>query len=503
MSRLFLLRSSLPLVLFIAAWPAAARTDDAPDFLETVASRAQVLATEPHRRATRVPDASRIGYDAYRDIRFRPEARLWRDSDALFRVELFPTGFLYEHPVTVNVLPGVAPDSAATRIEASADMFDFGEAGPPKTLALAGFKITYPLHGDDKRDEIISFLGASYFRPIGRGQVYGASARGLAIDTAQPRSEEFPEFREFWLVEPSGRDRALTLYALLDSPSVTGAFRFVVRPGAQTTVDSEARLFLRKEGGVLGLAPLTSMFLAGKAGPPRDDFRPEVHDSDGLQMVTGSGERIWRPLANPGALAVSSFADNNPRGFGLMQRERRFDRYQDAPAGYHARPSLWVEPEGDWGEGEVRLVEIPTPSEFHDNIVAFWVSKWPAARDKPVQLRYRLSALKAEPAPSHGAARVVAVRHGPVDGSRSARRVVVEFEGGELASLGDGQVVESDVTLADGKLLRTLVDKVPEGKNRRLFIDVEPAGKRPVDIRANLTLRGVVISETLSHAVRP
>jgi glucans biosynthesis protein len=278
-------------------------------------------------------------------------------------------------------------------------------------------------------------------------------------------------------------------------------------------VETEVRLFPRQGVGVLGMAPLTSMFLAGKAGPPRDDFRPEVHDSDGLAMLTGKGERIWRPLANPRALAVSAFADNNPRGFGLLQRERRFERYQDAPAGYQARPGLWVEPEGDWGEGEIRLVEIPTPSEFHDNIVAFWVPKGAIARDKPLQWRYRLSALKDEAALSAGVARVVALRHGPIEGGKSeggkgegskGRRIVIEFEGGDLPSLGAGQVVESNVAVAGAKALRSVVEQVPDSTNRRLFIDIEPdGGRRPIDIRASLTLQGAAISETLSHVLRP
>jgi periplasmic glucans biosynthesis protein len=489
-------------LLLILLWPGALPAAAAQDFLDGVAQRAQALAAEPYRRAAPVPEAARIGYDAYRAIRFRPESVLWRDSAALFRVEFFPTGFLYEHPVKMNVVSGAGTGVVVRPIEAAAEMFDFGKAGPPKALALAGFKVTYPLHGE-KRDEVVSFLGASYFRPVGRGQVYGASARGLAIDTAQPKSEEFPEFREFWLVEPTAADRALTIYAVLDSPSAAGAYRFIVRPGTRTVVETDVRLFPRQGVGVLGMAPLTSMFLAGKAGPSRDDFRPEVHDSDGLAMLTGKGERIWRPLANPGALAVSTFTDNNPRGFGLLQRERRFERYQDAPAGYQARPGLWVEPDGDWGEGEVRLVEIPTPSEFHDNIVAFWVSKWPVAKDKPLQWRYRVSALKDEAALSAGAARVVALRQGSIDGAKG-RRIVIEFEGGDLTSLGAEQVVESNVAVSSGKMLRTVVERTPDSTNRRLLIDIEPeGGRRPIDIRASLTLQGIVISETLSHVLRP
>ena len=503
-----------------AAMAAPAAAADAADFLDTVAQRARELAGAAHKRADPVPEAGRIGYDAYRAIRVDPGSVIWKDGKGLFRVELFPTGFLYDRPVRINLLPGVRPDAAAQPVEPSPGMFDFDRTPPPKQVALAGFKVTYPLHGTGKRDEVLSFLGASYFRPVGRAQVYGASARGLAIDTAGEKPEEFPEFREFWLVEPGEGDRALTIYALLDSPSATGAYRFVVRPGARTVVETEVRLFLRRTVGLLGLAPLTSMFLSGKAGPARDDFRPEIHDSDGLQLLTGQGERIWRPLANPGALAVSTFADNNPRGFGLMQRERRFERFQDTAALYHQRPSLWVEPEGDWGEGAVRLVEIPTPSEYHDNVVAFWVPKWQATpqaanrnapeatKDKPLQFRYRLSALRDEDTLTGLAARIVSLRQGAIPDSK-ARRLVVEFAGGELETLDQrsgpdaGPLVESNVQANGGKVVRAAVDRVPGSSNRRLFIDVETEGRRPVDIRASLTIQGMAISETLSHVLRP
>jgi len=244
------------------------------------------------------------------------------------------------------------------------------------------------------------------------------------------------------------------------------------------------------------------MFLSGKSGPWRDDFRPEVHDSDGLAMVTGEGERIWRPLTNPGSLQVSSFVDNNPRGFGLQQRERRFDRYQDSVAKYQVRPSLWVEPKGDWGEGEVRLVEIPTPSEYHDNIVAFWVSRWPVAKGQALEYRYRLSALSDEVALAPDA-RVVATRQASIEGNARARRLVVEFEGDTLAKLAEERLVESNVEVSGGKLLRTEIDQLPGSANRRLFIDVELEGRRAIDIRAYLTAGGERLSETFAGQVRP
>lgn len=494
-------RLVLLLVLFVTGSVSAVQ---AQGFFDALIERARLSAGQAYARQAPVPDTAKLGYDTYRGIRFRPDSVLWRDGGGHFRVEFFPTGFLYQTPVKMYVITrrgSAETPGAATALSASPEMFDFGTATPPAQVGFAGFKVTYPLNGE-KFDEIISFLGASYFRPIGKSQAYGASARGLAIDTAQPRSEEFPEFREFWLVEPAAGDKTLTIYAMLESPGASGAYAFTVTPGARTTVDVDARLFMRHGVSMLGIAPLTSMFLSGKAGPWRDDFRPEVHDSDGLALLTGAGERIWRPLANPGSLQVSSFVDNNPRGFGLLQRERRFDRYQDGVASYQLRPSLWVEPKGDWGEGEVRLVEIPTPSEYHDNVVAFWVSRWPVAKGQALEYRYRLSALNDEAALAADA-RVVAVRQAPIEGNARARRLVVEFEGDTLTDLPAQRAVESNVEVGGGKLLRTEIDQPPGTSNRRLFIDVELEGKRAAEVRAFLTVDEKRVSETFASPVRP
>lgn len=486
------------LLALLFVYFSAVSAAQAQEFFDTLIARARESANRNYAKEAPVPDTAKLGYDAYRDIRFRPEKILWRGGKAGFHVEFFPTGFIYQTPVKLNVIPR---QGAAMALEPSPDMFDFGRAQPPAKVGFAGFKVTHPLQTANF-DEIVSFLGASYFRPIGGGQVYGASARGLAIDTAQPRSEEFPEFREFWLVEPAPGDKSLKIYALLESPGASGAYAFTVTPGGRTTVDVDARLFPRHSVSMLGVAPLTSMFLSGKMGPWRDDFRPEVHDSDGLALLTGKGERIWRPLSNPGSLQVSSFADDNPRGFGLQQRERRFDLYQDGVAQYQARPSLWVEPKGDWGEGEVRLVEIPTPSEYHDNIVAFWVSKWPVEKGKPLEYRYRLSALRDEAALAPEA-RVVATRQAPIDGNNKARRLVVEFQGDTLTGLPEQRLVESNVEVRGGKLLRTAIDRTPGSTNRRLFIDIEPESRKTAEVRAFLTADGKRLSETFSIPIRP
>jgi glucans biosynthesis protein len=270
----------------------------------------------------------------------------------------------------------------------------------PATLGFAGFRVHYPLQTPTYKDELIAFLGASYFRVLGRNTVYGLSARGLALDTASTSGEEFPYFTDFWLVKPAQPEqRTLTIYALLDGPSVAGAYQFVILPGTVTQVTVTSELFPRKRIAKLGVAPLTSMFLFGEdpAGHRFKDFRPEVHDSDGLLMQTGVGAWLWRPLMNPADLQVNRFMDQHPRGFGLSQRDRNFSHYLDSQSQFQRRPSYWVQPLGDWGKGGVELVEIPTDEEIHDNIVAYWVPSQPVERGKPLRFDYVLSAYMDSP----------------------------------------------------------------------------------------------------------
>ncbi len=460
------------------------------------------LATQPYSEPASIEgDMRRLGYDQYRALRPRPNTQLWHEGKGLFRAGFFPAGFIYEKPVQIFAVDG----ESVTPIAITPGQFDFSDTGlkePPQTLAPAGFSLTHPLNVAAKFDEVISFLGASYFRPVGRSQAYGATARGLAIDTGVGKPEEFPTFRAFWLVKPAEDAAFMMVWALLDSPGATGAFAFTIHPGARTVIDTKCVLYMRNDVSLLGIAPLTSMFFSGKAAPARDDYRPEVHDSDGLYLATGKGERIWRPIENPSALVVSSFQDGNPRGFGLMQRERDFDRYQDTSTNMHLRPSLWVEPVGDWGDGEVRLVEIPTQAETNDNIVAFWVSRWPARKGERKEYTYRLYALSDEPNLSP-AGRVTATRAAAVPNQPKQRRMVVEFAGGELTSLEAEQPVTADVSLANAKLNRSYVEALPWKRSWRLFIDFEPEGKKPVDLRATLKFRGATLTETWVGTFRP
>ncbi len=375
---------------------------------EDVAELARVRAAAPYAAGdASLPDELRnLSYDQYRDIRFKPQQALWHaaaPAEALpFQVMFFHLGKFQTHAVAVNEIDG----DTVRHLAFDRTGFDYGanHLNPQAwgDLGYAGFRVHYPLNTPAYRDELAVFLGASYFRALGQGQRYGLSARGLAVDTPGPGAEEFPRFVEFWIERPAPLATRLTLYALLDGARVAGAYRFALEPGDETVMDVQARLFLRTPAGdaaggpigTLGLAPLTSMFEHGANQPRVDDFRPEVHDSDGLMIATGDGpdggEWLWRPLVNPRRTLVTSFAVQRLAGFGLMQRDRNFATYQDSEARYERRPSAWVAPIGDWGPGRVELVQLPTPDETNDNIVAYWVPARLPAPGAPLDVAYHL-----------------------------------------------------------------------------------------------------------------
>ena len=452
-----------------------------------------------------------LTYDQYRDIRFRPASALWR-GQALFEVQFFRRGYRVRQRVNVfEVTP-----AGAGLVEYSPRLFTFGHLlKTPKLsteVGFAGFRVHYPLQTPGYKDELLVFLGASYFRVLGRNQHYGASARGLAIDTAAQSGEEFPTFTDFWLVRPQPGDRSLTIYALLDSKSVAGAYQFEVRPGEITQVEVHCDLYPRRSIAKLGVAPLTSMYLYGEDGTGRhfDDFRPQVHDSDGLMNETGHGQWIWRPLANPRDLRVNRFIDESPRGFGLIQRDRNFAHYEDVESQYQARPSYWVQPLGDWGKGGVELVEIPSDEEIHDNMVAYWVPEQAVSAAKPLSFAYLLSAYAENPRWPPGG-RVIATRSGnPAVGDNKgrfgpgARRMLVEFAGGELEGLDGSQPVKAELSADNGQIEALTVQRVPQSGSWRIAFVVTPRQKKPVvDLRCYLTLYGEVLTETWVYQWAP
>ena len=494
-----------------AAQPAAqpAPAPPPPFTLATLLQLARDRAAHPYEnRSPKLPQSlARLTYDQYRDIRFRRLDALWRNQ-SLFEVQFFHRGFNFDRRVNINQIV----DGQAHPVVYDSAWFEFGRrARLPATLKLgaelgfAGFRVHYPLQTPAYKDELIVFLGASYFRVLGRNQVYGLSARGLAINTASSDGEEFPWFTDFWLVRPtSPEQRTLTIYALLDSPSVTGAYTFEVTPGSITHVKVSCQLFPRRSIDKLGIAPLTSMFLYGEdtAGHRFDDYRPEVHDSDGLMAQTGAGEWLWRALVNPHALEVNRFMDQSPRGFGLIQRDRDFNHYQDSESHFERRPSYWIEPEGDWAKGGVELVEIPTDEEIHDNIVSYWVPSAPVQAGKPLKFTYVLSAFSQSSRWPPGG-RVIATRTGNVAGAanRSALRLyVIDFAGGDLDGLDASQPVKAQVSANGGRPRGVTVERLPENGVWRVSFRVPPGSEdTPLDLRCYLTLYGEALTETWTY----
>lgn len=491
-----------------AAKPLPAKTPARPFDLDVVTALARKLAERPYKapRAA-VPEwLLEITYDQWRDIRFRPEKALWAGGPSPFQVQFFHPGLFYDRPVAINV---VTPEGAKP-VPFSPSLFDYGRndfaSRVPQRLGFAGFRLHYPIKRPDYHDEVIVFLGATYVRAVGRDHVFGASARGLAIDTAESWGEEFPWFREFWLVRPAARARTVTVFALLDSPRVTGAYRFVIEPGERTTVAVEARLFLRDEIRKVGLAPLTSMFFHGENTTRHFvDFRPEVHDSDGVLLAAGTGEWLWRPLDNPRTLQVSQLRVERLLGFGLLQRDREFASYQDLETVAHRRPSVWIEPQGEWGPGRVELVEIPTSSDANDNIVAYWVPDDAPRPGAPYTVAYTQHWYGDDAArPPGGRAVATRLDAGTVEG---ATRFVIDFAGGRLAGIPPEEVLRAAVTVVGGDEAGRIVDQHvvhnPHIRGWRLVFQVKPARRERTELRAFLELGGEVLTETWSYGLLP
>jgi glucans biosynthesis protein len=488
-----------------AAALALATVAHAFDF-DDVARRASALASQPYKAPhTELPKALKdLSYDEYRDIRFKPARSLWRSANLPFEVQLFHPGSHYDKPLRIFELVG----GTAREIRFDPELFDYGKNNLDKAalkgLGFSGFRVHFALNTPKYKDEVLVFQGASYFRALGKDQRYGLSARGIAVDTALASGEEFPRFTDFWIERPDPQAKELTLYALLDSESVAGAYRFVVRPGNETVTLVKARIFLRKNVAKLGLAPLTSMYFFGEnqPRPGARDYRPEVHDSDILLVQAGTGEWITRPLVNPKRLLVTSFALTNPLGFGLMQRDRSFDNYQDLEARYELRPSAWIEPRGNWGKGRVELVQIPTPDETNDNIVAFWVPDALPAPRAPLDIEYRIRWQKnADTRPPLAWIAQTRRGHGYMRQADPSIGFVIDFEGPALNLAPDANV-ESVVTVdGNGQIIENHAYRNEATGGYRLRLRVKQIDdKKPLEMRAFLRA-GETLTPTWSYIV--
>ena len=460
---------------------------------DTVIEQARALAQQPFTPPPQAPQIlASLDYSEYRKINFQADAAVWGASPTRFSVQLFAPGYLYRDLVDIEVVE----NGQSRPLTVSEESFRVPEPDLANMLAetgkYAGFRLHYPLNRPDYADEFVVFQGASYFRGVSKSQVYGLSARGLAIDVAGPRGEEYPIFRRFWLERPSSTHESMVVHALLDSRRVTGAFRFGIYPGAPTRMDIEVTLFPREDIKHIGMAPLTSMFMHG----PLDhadlpDYRPAVHDSEGLAIRRSNGERIWRPLANPRELQISAFVDENPAGFGLVQRQRDFGHYQDLEAAYERRPSAWVQPLGDWGKGHVHLVEIPSNSEGNDNIVAYWRPDEGLRAGEPFSYAYRLT-WPDDVSPGGKLARVVRSAGGQKLFSERHEVMIdyADFPEKNLAS------VEVHAAINPGRIVEARIQANPAINGARVFLTLENDRPGTAEIRVDVKRGDQSLAET-------
>jgi glucans biosynthesis protein len=485
-----------------------------PFSFEALKATARRMAGEAYAGPARpAPEiVGKISYEAWGQIAFDMDHALYADDGGRFPVSFFHLGMFFPKAVEMNVVEG----SAAREIIYDQAYFKI----PPDSIArklpqgagFAGLRIQEPKGGalDWRRNDWVAFLGAAYFRAIGALRQYGLSARAVAVDVAVAgKPEEFPDFTKFY-IDGAGSGDSLTIYALLEGPSLAGASRIVMTRGKGVVMDIEQTLYLRADIARFGLAPLTSMYWFSETRKETAiDWRPEIHDSDGLAIWTGVGERIWRPLNNSPRIVASSFADDNPRGFGLLQRDRNFDHYLDGVY-YDRRPSLWVEPRGAWGRGAIQLVEIPTDDEIHDNIVAMWVPEQPAAAGTETTLAYRLFWEADEPFPTD-LARVVGTRLGNggqpgLPRPKGVRKFMVEFSGPPLADLPFGVRPEAVLWASRGTFSYVFTEAAPDdspGHWRAQFDLTAGPGIDPVELRLFLRLGEKILSETWMFQYHP
>jgi periplasmic glucans biosynthesis protein len=476
---------------------------------DDVAERAQLQARQPYRDSSRKAPAQleALSYDQYRDIRFRPDRALWRSDKLPFELMFFHLGKFQKNAVRIDE---VTPQGTR-HVPYRASDFDYGKNKlSPQSwgdLGFGGFRAHYPLNSSAYKDEVVVFLGASYFRALGAGQRYGLSARGLAIDTVGGQGEEFPAFIRFWVVKPESDATAMTVYALLDSQRATGAYQFDVHPGGETVMDVRARLFLREKVATLGVAPLTSMYFFGENQPHRTDFRPEVHDSDGLMVATGDGEWIWRPLVNPKQTLATSFSMQQLRGFGLMQRDREFRNYEDSEARYELRPSAWIEPTGSWAPGRVELVQLSTPDETNDNIVAYWVPQELPAPNQPLDFTYRLhwQGMQQEQHPPGAWVTQTRAGRGFAELAEDEQQYIVDFTGPSLAALPADAAVKAVVSApANGQVMESNAYRLEATGGWRMTVRVKQLDRnQPTELRGFLQSGDDVLSETWSNILPP
>ncbi|WP_166312635.1 glucan biosynthesis protein [Acetobacter estunensis] len=470
---------------------------------ETVTRMARELAAKPYSAPEQsLPKAlDNLNFDQFRSIEYRPDQALWHGQNLAFDVEFFHRGFLYRPRIAIHEVV----DGKSTAVPYTPDLFNFGDPMLRVTddLGFAGLRLRYAINTPGVMEECAVFLGASYFRAVAKGQNYGLSARGFADGTGDPKGEEFALFRAFWLEKPQPGVDSIVIHALLDSPSLAGAFRFTIRPGDTTIFDVQSALFPRVKIEQSGIAPLTGMFYFDANDRNHiDDWRPAAHDSEALQIWTGSDLQLYRPLRNPLDLQFSAFTDISPRGFGLMQRRRSFHDFEDLALDYEKRPSLWIEPIGDWGAGAVDLVEIPTPNEVNDNIVSFWRPKEPLQAGHEYTYTYRMYWGWDVPFPTD-LARIGATREGAVTDHKDGRFFAIDFTGGPVADKGQDAKFHLIPNTSAGTIRNVVVEPNPNINGWRTTFEFYPGDAKLAEMSVVLADEQGPVSEQWMYRWTP
>lgn len=460
-----------------------------------VADMARAAAKQAYKPLPNdLPDQfSKLTYDQYVAIRAKPSAIIWANETLGFALEPLHRGFIFSSPVTINLVS----QGQAQRVIYNTAQFDFGKIAPPARMGdigFSGFGILVP-QKDNGLTQIATIQGASFFRAIAQGQRFGVMARALSIKTADSRGEEFPAIRSVWIEEPNLATDALVIHAFIDSESMTGAYRFTLHPGEATIIDTECTLFARAKVDNFGIATMSGTIVSDAIDHRLpDDTRLRIADVGGLQMSTGHGEWLWRAISNRETLQISTFVDENPHGFGFLQRDRAFHDYQDDDQHWEIRPSLWIQPIGDWGAGGVELIEIPNKSESNDNIIAYWRPQQPLAAGGETSFAYRQ--FWCWNPPEQPALALVTDSRSGRGSDQKRRRFLVEFQGDLLGDAQQSAAVKPVLTASPGAVVFIKTYPYPNIKTYRTLFEIDPGSETASELRLVLENGGKPISET-------
>lgn len=378
-------------------------------------------------------------------------------------------------------------------------LFDWADADVPPTAdnggGFCGFDLLYPRPAGTGHAPFAR-IGGERWQLTGAGLPCGAAAWLLASLDDNGTARPVP-FTDHWLVRPAADARQLRLYALAESATLVAAAQMDLTPGTDGQARVQLTVYPRPGAGALLLAPLVGSFVQDEHRPGRvSPLQAEQHTVDGLSVRNPAGW-IWRPLHNPPAPRAQSFPGAMPHGWGLRQRDRTPASYEPGSAHPH-QPDVWVEPDGDWGDGQLRLFEQPAKDLATYNVQVGFVPARPPAPDSVLKLAYTVHWQAREAPMSIG--RVVATRSGAA-GQDTRRRYAVDFGGLELPA---GTVPEAVVDIGrGGQLRRQRVVANPYTGGWRLLFDFERESDGPLPLRAYLQHAYQAVTETWDYVDLP